>query len=305
MEHETTSLRLGDYNTLTVTRLAQRDNPHSTGGKETFGIFLDGGREGDILMPKKYVPEGTKVGDRVRCFVYLDQEERLVATTETPLAKVGDFACLECTWVNQYGAFLNWGLMKDIFCPFREQKKKMEIGESYIVYIHLDEESYRIVATAKIDKYLLSAKSAGLKERQDVDLLVWQKTDLGFKVIVNNQYQGLVYRDQIFQYVHTGDQLKGFVEKIRPDGKLDIILQPTGRRQTLDFADTLLTWIKSHDGFCPFGDKSAPDDIKRTFQVSKKVFKKAVGDLYKRHLITITDHGLQLTATAEQPSTPA
>lgn len=124
MEHETTSLRLGDYNTLTVTRLAQRDNPHSTGGKETFGIFLDGGREGDILMPKKYVPEGTKVGDRVRCFVYLDQEERLVATTETPLAKVGDFACLECTWVNQYGAFLNWGLMKDLFCPFREQKKR-------------------------------------------------------------------------------------------------------------------------------------------------------------------------------------
>lgn len=305
MEQEKTSLRLGDYNTLTVTRLAQRDNPHSTGGKETFGLFLDGGREGEILMPKKYVPEGTKVGDSVRCFVYLDQEERLVATTETPLAKVGDFACLECTWVNQYGAFLNWGLMKDLFCPFREQKKKMEIGESYIVYIHLDEESYRIVATAKIDKYLASAKSAGLKERQEVDLLVWQKTDLGFKVIVNNLYQGLVYRDQIFQYIHTGDRLKGFVEKERPDGKLDIILQPTGRRQTLDFADTLLAWIKSHDGFCPFGDKSAPDDIKRTFQVSKKVFKKAVGDLYKRHIITITDRGLQLTATAEQPSTPA
>ena len=305
MEQEKTSLRLGDYNTLTVTRLAQRDNPHSTGGKETFGLFLDGGREGEILMPKKYVPEGTKVGDSVRCFVYLDQEERLVATTETPLAKVGDFACLECTWVNQYGAFLNWGLMKDLFCPFREQKKKMEIGESYIVYIHLDEESYRIVATAKIDKYLVSAKSAGLKERQEVDLLVWQKTDLGFKVIVNNLYQGLVYRDQIFQYIHTGDRLKGFVEKERPDGKLDIILQPTGRRQTLDFADTLLAWIKSHDGFCPFGDKSAPDDIKRTFQVSKKVFKKAVGDLYKRHLITITARGLQLTATAEQPSTPA
>lgn len=305
MEQEKTSLRLGDYNTLTVTRLAQRDNPHSTGGKEAFGLFLDGGREGEILMPKKYVPEGTKVGDSVRCFVYLDQEERLVATTETPLAKVGDFACLECTWVNQYGAFLNWGLMKDLFCPFREQKKKMEIGESYIVYIHLDEESYRIVATAKIDKYLVSAKSAGLKESQEVDLLVWQKTDLGFKVIVNNLYQGLVYRDQIFQYIHTGDRLKGFVEKERPDGKLDIILQPTGRRQTLDFADTLLAWIKSHDGFCPFGDKSAPDDIKRTFQVSKKVFKKAVGDLYKRHLITITDRGLQLTATAEQPSTPA
>lgn len=305
MEQKKTTLRLGDYNTLTVTRLAQRDNPHSAGGRETFGIFLDGGREGDILMPKKYVPEGARVGDKIRCFVYLDQEERLVATTETPLAKAGDFAYLECTWVNQYGAFLNWGLMKDLFCPFREQKKKMEIGESYIVYIHLDEESYRIVATAKIDKYLQSAQSAGLKERQEVDLLIWQKTDLGFKTIVNNKYQGLIYRDQIFQQIHTGDQLKGFVEKVRPDGRLDIILQPTGRRQTLDFADTLLQWIESHDGFCPFGDKSAPDDIKRTFQVSKKVFKKAVGDLYKRHLIDITDEGLQLTSTTEQPSTPA
>lgn len=305
MEQKKTTLRLGDYNTLTVTRLAQRDNPHSAGGRETFGIFLDSGREGDILMPKKYVPEGARVGDKIRCFVYLDQEERLIATTETPLAKAGDFAYLECTWVNQYGAFLNWGLMKDLFCPFREQKKKMEMGESYIVYIHLDEESYRIVATAKIDKYLQSAQSAGLKERQEVDLLIWQKTDLGFKTIVNNKYQGLIYRDQIFQQIHTGDQLKGFVEKVRPDGRLDIILQPTGRRQTLDFADTLLQWIKSHNGFCPFVDKSAPDDIKRTFQVSKKVFKKAVGDLYKRHLIDITDEGLQLTSTTEQPSTPA
>lgn len=302
MEKDHTALRLGDFNTLTVTRLAQRDNPHSTGGKETFGVFLDGGREGDILMPKKYVPENTKVGDEVRCFVYLDQEERLIATTETPIAKVGDFACLDCTWVNQYGAFLNWGLMKDLFCPFREQKKKMEMGESYVVYIHVDDESYRIVATAKVDKYIEPAKAGQLKERQKVKLLVWQKTDLGFKVIVNNRYQGLVYLDQIFQHVQSGDLIDGYVEKVRPDGKLDIMLQPTGRRQTLDFADTLLEWIKSHKGKCPFGDKSAPDDIKRTFQVSKKVFKKAVGDLYKRHLITITDQGLLLNAKAGQPS---
>lgn len=135
-----------------------------------------------------------------------------------------------------------------------------------------------------------------------MELLVWQKTDLGFKVIVNNRYQGLVYLDQIFQHVKTGDRLDGYVEKIRPDGKLDIMLQPTGRRQTLDFADTLLEWIKAHEGKCPFGDKSAPDDIKRTFQVSKKVFKKAVGDLYKRHLITITDQGLLLNAKEGQPS---
>lgn len=293
-------IRLGDYNTLKVVKFAVRDNPHAYGGKETFGVFLDGGREGDILMPQKYVPEGTKVGDSIKCFVYLDQNERPVATTETPLAKVGDFAFLECTWVNEYGAFLDWGLMKDLFCPFREQKKKMEMGDSYIVYIHIDEESYRIVATAKIDKYLSPARltsnnaEEGLAVGTPVSLLVWQKTDLGFKVIVDNKYQGLIYRNQIFRHVQTGDRLDGYIEKVRPDGKLDISLQPTGRKQTIDFAETLIQWLEDHDGFAPFGDKSAPDDIKRTFQVSKKVFKKAVGDLYKRHIITITDDGIQL-----------
>lgn len=293
-------IRLGDYNTLKVVKFAVRDNPHAYGGKETFGVFLDGGREGDILMPQKYVPEGTKVGDSIKCFVYLDQDERPVATTETPLAKVGDFAFLECTWVNEYGAFLDWGLMKDLFCPFREQKKKMEIGDSYIVYIHIDEESYRIVATAKVDKYLSAAQPSGntpengLTMGTPVSLLVWQKTDLGFKVIVDNKYQGLIYRNQIFRHVQTGDRLDGYVEKVRPDGKLDISLQPTGRKQTIDFAETLIQWLEDHDGFAPFGDKSAPDDIKRTFQVSKKVFKKAVGDLYKRRIITITDDGIQL-----------
>lgn len=284
--------KLGDYNTLKVVKFAVRDNPHAYGGKETFGIFLDGGKEGDILMPQKYVPEGVKVGDEVKCFVYLDQDERLVATTETPKAKVGDFAFLECTWVNEYGAFLDWGLMKDVFCPFHEQKKKMEIGNSYIVYIYIDEESNRIVATAKIEKYIESPTV--ITPSPSVDLLVWQATPLGFKVIVDNKYQGLIYKDQIFQYVHTGDRLKGYIEKVRPDGKLDISLQPTGRKQTLDFAESLLQWIKDHDGFCPLNDKSAPDDIKHTFQVSKKVFKKAVGDLYKRRLITIEGNGLRL-----------
>lgn len=289
-------IKLGDYNTLKMVKTAVRDNPHAYGGTETFGIFLDGGKEGDILMPQRYVPEGVKVGDDVRCFVYLDQDERLVATTETPLAKVGDFACLKCTWVNEYGAFLDWGLMKDVFCPFREQKRKMEIGESYIVYIRLDEESYRIVATAKVEKYLGNPLEADSKlaPKSPVQLLVWQKTDLGFKVIVDNRYQGLVYRSQIFQHIQTGDRINGYVEKVRPDGKLDITLQPTGRRQTKDFAETLLQWIEQHDGYCPFGDKSDPDDIKRTFEVSKKVFKKAVGDLYKRRLITISEEGIEL-----------
>lgn len=296
-------IKLGDYNTLKVLRQATRPNPHAFGGEETFGLFLDGGKEGEILMPQKYVPAGTKVGGEVECFVYLDQDERLIATTETPLAKVGDFAYLKCTWVNEYGAFLDWGLMKNVFCPFHEQKKKMEIGESYIVYIYIDEESYRIAATAKIDKWLDNpTEKGGLKPGQKVSLLVWQKTDLGFKVIIDNHFGGLVYKDQIFQYIHTGDRLEGYVQHIRPDGKVDVTLQPTGRRLTTDFAETLLQWLKDNGGYCELGDKSDAEDIKRTFQVSKKTYKRAIGDLYKRRLITICDNAIKLNSV--QPSSP-
>lgn len=294
-----------------MVKVAERPNPHAFGGKETFGIFLDGGKEGDILMPQKYVPDHVKPGDMVHCFVYLDQDERLVATTETPLAQVGDFAYLRCTWVNEYGAFLDWGVMKDVFCPFREQKKRMEIGDSYIVYLYIDEESYRIVATAKVDKFLQDApltdeknsvsakgtapsKESILQQGSEVPLLIWQKTDLGFKVIIDNKYPGLIYRDQIFQYVHTGDRLTGYIQNIRPDGKIDVTLQPTGRKLTTDFAETLLQWLKDHGGNCDLGDKSDAEDIKRQFQVSKKTFKRAIGDLYKRHLIVITDQGITL-----------
>ena len=311
------TIKIGDYNTLTMTRLAERPNPHAFGRKDTFGIFLDGGAEGEILMPAKYVPEGVQEGDQVTCFVYLDQDERLIATTEQPLAKVGDFAYLKCTWVNEYGAFLDWGLMKDLFCPFHEQKRHMEIGEKYIVYIYVDEESYRIVASAKIDKFLnqprpedfptadlpnADGNSKGVESNKPMQLLVWQKTDLGFKVIVDNQYGGLIYKDQIFQPIHTGDRLTGYLLNLRTDGKMDISLQLTGRRQTMDFSKTLLQWMREHDGHCPLSDNSSPEDIKQTFQVSKKVFKRAVGDLYKKRLITLADDGLTLAST--QPNTP-
>ena len=169
------NLKLGDYNILKVVKEAKRPNPHSFNNEETFGIFLDGGHEGDILMPKKYVPEGTKVGDMIECFLYLDQDERLIATTEKPIAKANEFAFLECSWVNEYGAFLDWGLMKDVFCPFREQKRKMEIGNSYIVHIHLDEESYRIVASAKIENYFSQEKPA-YRHGEEVGIMIWQKT---------------------------------------------------------------------------------------------------------------------------------
>lgn len=298
-------IKLGDYNTLKMVKIAEHPNPHSFGGKEIFGIYLDGGKEGDILMPQKYVPQGVKIGDEVRCFIYLDQDERPIATTETPFAKVGEFAYLECTWVNEYGAFLNWGLMKDIFCPFREQKRKMEIGERYIVYIYIDEESYRIVASAKIEHFLTDVLTIKNKDSEETDdnkietgaelpILIWQKSPLGFKVIIDNKYQGLIYQDQIFRLVHTGDQLQGYIQNIRADGKIDVSLQPVGRRQTEDFAETLLQYLKDNNGICELGDKSEADAIYRQFHVSKKVYKRAVGDLYKRRLIMVESTRIKL-----------
>ena len=285
-------IKLGDYNVLRVKELARRE-----GYGEVFGLYLDGGREGDILMPQKYVPEHARVGDEITCFIYLDQEERPIATTEQPLAKVGDFAYLECAWVNEYGAFLHWGLTKDLFCPFREQKRKMEIGNCYIVHVHIDEESYRIVASAKVERYLKEDMAAKhFKRNEEVDILIWQKTELGFKVIVNNQYPGLIYQDQIFKSIHTGDRMKAYVAQFRTDGKLDITLQPTGIAAAEDFSSVLLRYLKENNGYCVLGDKSDPEVIKHQFQVSKKVFKKAIGDLYKKHLITIEADGLHLVS---------
>ena len=283
-------IRLGEYNLLRVKEEALRE-----GFGEVFGMYLDAGREGEILMPQKYVPEGTKPGDEIECFVYLDQDERPIATTEKPLALVGDFAYLTCSWVNEYGAFLNWGLTKDIFCPFREQKKRMEIGDSFIVHIHIDEDSYRIVASAKIEHYLKEIDdTCELKRGSEIDILIWQKTDLGFKVIVNNSYPGLIYEDQVFKYIHTGDRMKAYVSNMRPDGKIDISLQPLGIAAVEDFSTTLLNYMKDNDGHCTVNDKSDPEEIKRQFHVSKKIFKKAIGDLYKKKLITLADDGLHL-----------
>lgn len=280
--------KLGQYNRLKVVK------------EVDFGVYLDGGDAGEILLPQRYVPEHCNTGDELEVFVYLDQEERIIATTEQPLAQVGDFAYLEVAWVNQHGAFLNWGLMKDLFCPFREQKKRMEIGQAYIVHVHLDKESYRIMASAKVEHYLtpydasLPIDQQPLKLHQEVELLVWQKTELGFKVIINNRFAGLVYASQVFQPIHTGDRLKGYIDAIRPDGKIDVTLQPTGRRQTEEFAETLLQYLKENDGFCNLGDKSDAEDIKRCFQVSKKTYKRAISDLYKRRLITIEPDGIRM-----------
>lgn len=274
-------LKIGDYNTLTIAKSVD------------FGLYLDGGDEGEVLLPRRYVTPRMKIGDDIEVFIYLDQEERIVATTERPLAKVGQFAWLEVAWTNQYGAFLKWGIMKDLFCPFREQKQRMEQGRSYIVYVKEDEQSHRLMATAKVEKYL--GTPAGKYRHGDaVDCLIWQKTDLGFKAIVDNQCQGQLYDNQIFRPLHSGNRLTAYIDHVRQDGKIDLTLQPTGRQHTLDFAEVLLRYLYEHDGRCDLSDKSPAELIADRFRVSKKAYKRAVSDLYRRRIITISDDGISL-----------
>lgn len=263
--------------------------------KVDFGMYLEGDEEGKILLPQRYVPDDLEVGDEIEVFIYLDNEERLVATTLEPKAMVGDFAFLEVAWTNEYGAFLNWGLMKDLFCPFREQKKRMEKERSYIVHVHIDEESYRIMASAKVERYLEPLPyPSPYKVGDKVEALIWQKTELGFKVIIDNKYQALIYDTQVFRELHTGDRTEAYISNIRPDGKIDVALQQNGRQHTEDFAEYLLRYLQYRGGRCRLGDKSSAEEIKEQFQVSKKTYKKAIGDLYKRRLIIITEEGIEL-----------
>lgn len=274
-------VRLGRYNQLEVVK------------EVDFGVYLDGGDDGEILLPARYVPEDCQPGDMLNVFIYLDNEERLVATTLTPYAQVGDFACLEVAWTNQYGAFLDWGLMKDLFVPFREQKNKMEKGKRYVVHVHLDEGSYRIMASAKVERYL-SNDMPPYHPGDGVEILVWQRTDLGYKVIVDNRFGGLIYATDVVRPLSTGTKTEAYVRQVRPDGKIDIVLQPDGPRKVDDFAEVLLDYIRQHDGFTTFQDKTPAEDIYATFGVSKKTFKKAVGDLYKKHLVTLEEGGIRL-----------
>lgn len=274
-------IKLGKYNQLTVVKTVD------------FGVYLDGFDDGEILLPQRYVPAGCKPGDMLNVFIYLDNEERLVATTLEPFVQVGEFACLEVAWVNEYGAFLNWGLMKDLFVPFREQKMKMQKGRSYLVHAHLDEDSYRIVASAKIERYL-SREMPPYKTGEQVDIIVWQRTDLGVRVIVDNAYAGLLYDNEIFTQLETGMKLTAYVKQVREDGKIDLSMQKSGYTRVEDFSDELLAYLKANDGFLALSDKSPAEAIYDTFGVSKKTFKKAVGDLYKKRLILIGESDIRL-----------
>ena len=276
-------VKLGDYNSLTITRFVES------------GAYLDGGEGLEILMPKRYTTPDMHPGDTVRVFVYLDQENRPVATTETPLVKVGQFACLTVAWLNKYGAFLDWGLLKDLFVPFSEQRSKMQQGGKYIVYVYVDEVSGRIVGTSKLTKHITDHTSA-LHPHDEVEVLVYKRTDIGYKaIILGPNCEGLLYHNEVFRPLSYGDTLKAYVKKVRPDGLVDLVLQNAGRQHTEDFAVTLLKALQDKaNHFIALNDNSAPEDIYNYFGVSKKTFKRAIGALYKEHLIEITDNGLRL-----------
>lgn len=275
--------KLGDYNTLTITRFTES------------GAYLDGGDGLEILMPKQYTTHAMHPGSEVKVFVYLDQQNRPVATTETPLCRVGEFACLEVSWLNEYGAFLNWGLLKDLFVPFSQQRVKMVKGHSYVVYVYIDERSGRITASSRIGQFLSHSKP-DLKERQEVSILVHRRTQLGYKaIILNTKSEGLLYKDEVFRHLDIGDRLTAYVHHIRPDGKIDLSLQLGGRAHVEDFAVALLHSLQDKPNhFIPLTDASAPDEIYDYYGVSKKTFKRAVGALYKEHLIALEDEGIRL-----------
>lgn len=282
---EKDSLQIGRTCTLKINRQVD------------FGFYLDGGEQyGEILLPNGEIrPDiDMHLGDTIEVFLYLDQQERIVATTHMPLAQVGDFAYLEVAWINNFGAFLHWGPQKDLFVPFREQKMKMQKGHSYIVHVHLDPETYRIMASAKVERYLCE-EFPTYHTGDPVDLLIWQKTDLGLKAIVDGRYSGLLYDSQMFRSLHTGDRVRGYIRQVREDGKIDLTLQCPGQQGVLDFSSQLLRHLEMNGGQSPMGDKSPAEEIYAVFGVSKKVFKKAVGDLYRKRLIEISENGIQLT----------
>lgn len=258
-----------------------------------FGLYLDGGTHGEILLPTRYVPKDVKVDEYIDVFIYSDSEDRLIATTETPLAEVNQFAYLKVKDVNKVGAFLNWGLMKDLMVPYAEQRNEMHPGIAYLVYVYLDKESERIVASSKLERYLDNVPTE-YEEGQEVDLIIWDKTDLGVKVIINESHIGLLYANEIFQPLQPGQRIKGFIKKLREDEKLDVALQKQGYEQVEGISGMILEKLQTRGGFIEATDKTSPESIKHMFGISKKVFKKAIGALYKDRLIDIEKDGIRL-----------
>ena len=257
------------------------------------GLYLDGGELGEILLPGKYIPRDLKPGDQLDVFVYLDSEDRLVATTETPNAMVGEFACLRVVSVNrQIGAFLDWGLAKDLLLPFREQETPVRTGQRVVVWVYLDEKTGRIVATTRLRRHL-SRELPSYKKGQPVGLLIIEKTPLGYNALVEHAHQGLLYHDALAAPLEVGQKLQGFVRTVRPGGKIDLSLDASGYQRVASLTEQIIRALERHQGRLEFDDESSPEAIRESFGTSKKAFKQALGALYRDHRIRFTRPGVE------------
>ena len=274
-------IQIGKINTLTALR------------ETSVGVFLGDDEDNDILLPNKYVPESLRVDDPIDVFVYTDSEDRIIATTLTPKIQRNQFARLQVISVTSVGAFLDWGLEKDLLVPYREQSRPMEVGRWYVVYLYLDHETDRLVASSRLNRFL-DSEVPNLTEGQEVSLLAWEPTDLGINVIINNRYRGLVYANEVFRQVYPGDRLTGYIKTIRDDNRIDVSLQKPGYENVEPNAQRILSTLKEQNGFLPLNDYSEPDAIYQTLEMSKKTFKKAIGALFRERKIAIKEDGIYL-----------
>ena len=260
-----------------------------------FGVYLDGEIHGEILLPRSDMLERYNIDDEVEVFIYFDSEDRIIATTKKPKLMVGEFGHLKVVSITTIGAFLDWGLTKDLFVPFNEQKEIMEEGNEYLVHAFFDEKSNRIAASSRVERYS-GSKSHNYVDEQSVDLIICTETDLGFKAIINNTNWGIIYKNEVFQKLIYGQKIKGYIKKVRSDGKIDLCLEKPGPQKIDGLSQAILDKLIEKEGFLPITDKTSPEIISKMFGVSKKTFKKAVGALYKRRLISIEKEGISLLA---------
>lgn len=273
---------IGKMNTLPIT------------GISDFGLYLDAGDLGEVLLPNRYVSEDMQPGDMVEVFIMRDSEDRFVATTDTPLGMAGEFVALKVVAVTNFGAFMEWGMLKDLLVPFREQRLKMRVGDTHVVYIYVDDVTQRLVASAKIDKFI-DMDDACYSKGERVDLLIYAETELGYKALINGAHEGLLFRADILAPLTRGQQIEGFIKQVRADGKIDLCLQKPGRQKVMILTERILLHLNENSGFMPITDKNTPEEIYSLFGVSKKTYKKAIGALYKKRLITFEDNGTKLT----------
>lgn len=278
-------LKIGDYNTLKIIKSTEQ------------GYYLESFL-GEILLPGKYITPDMAVGDEITVFIYRDSEDRLIATTEKPLAKVGDFAYLQVKDINRTGFFLDWGLSKDLLLPYREKRGQMKKGESYVVKVLLDPITERIIASARLEHYFANDE-LDLAEGDEVEALIYHISNLGYQAVVNQRYHGLIYRNQVFTALKVGDTVQGIVKKIREGNKLDIMLPRHFKEERLNAQEEILQLLEKNNGFLPWNDKTDPEAIKRELQISKKTFKKAIGGLYKQRKIIIKENGIYFPENAE------